>query len=225
MAAFNAACLSRPRWVVGAFLALLLHACGAPKAPPRSILAERCFFVSSALPLTLRMVAPRAGMLRIGVRQRGISLTAELSEAPASTATVSPVDRYGEMTLLAGYRQGRPDTLRVLSRDSPDITGQACVSTELIDSSDRVRLATERAFADGRQYYVLAYVGFAAPYAADGLNSVFGRPETFGALGLLAAAAAVLIAVAGSFIARPQPAETDQAARVPGTAGVSGLPE
>jgi CHAT domain-containing protein len=88
-------------------------------------------------------------MLRIGVRQRGISLTAELSDASASTATVSPVDRYGEMTFLAGYRQGRPDTLRILSRDSPDIKGRACVSTELIDSSDRVRLAIERAFADG----------------------------------------------------------------------------
>jgi MFS family permease len=57
-------------------------------------------------------------------------------------------------------------------------------------------------------YYVLAYVGFAAPYAADGLNSVFGRPGAFGALGLLAAAAAVLIAVTGSFIARPRHTET-----------------
>ncbi len=38
-------------------------------------------------------------------------------------------------------------------------------------------------------YYVLAYLGFAAPYAVDGLNLALGKPGTFAAA---AAAAAVL---------------------------------
>ena len=40
-------------------------------------------------------------------------------------------------------------------------------------------------------YYVLAYLGFAAPYGVDGLNAALGRP---GAFALLAALAAVLAA-------------------------------
>ena len=38
-------------------------------------------------------------------------------------------------------------------------------------------------------YYVLAYLGFSAPYVVDGLNEVFGKPGTFA---VLAVAAAVL---------------------------------
>jgi Major Facilitator Superfamily len=38
-------------------------------------------------------------------------------------------------------------------------------------------------------YYVLAYLGFAAPYAVDGLNAALGKPGTFA---VLAAVAAVL---------------------------------
>jgi CHAT domain-containing protein len=149
MAAVTAAFLSHRRWAVGALLALLLEACSAPDAPPRPILAEHCFTVSTALPVTLRLVTPDAGMLRIAVRQRGISLTAELSGAAANVATLSPLDRYGEMTFLANSRRAYPYTLRIHSRDSPDITGQACVATELIDPSEHIRLAAERAFADG----------------------------------------------------------------------------
>jgi hypothetical protein len=39
-------------------------------------------------------------------------------------------------------------------------------------------------------YYVLAYLGFAAPYAVDGLNAPIGKPGTFA---VLAAVAAVLM--------------------------------
>jgi hypothetical protein len=44
-------------------------------------------------------------------------------------------------------------------------------------------------------YYVLAYLGFAAPYAVDALNAALGRPGTFAAL---AGGAAVLTAWLGS---------------------------
>jgi len=48
-------------------------------------------------------------------------------------------------------------------------------------------------------YYVLAYLGFAAPYAVDGLNGVFGKAATFAALAM---AAAMTTALAGLHAAR-----------------------
>ena len=47
-------------------------------------------------------------------------------------------------------------------------------------------------------YYVLAYLGFAAPYAVAGLNEVFGKPGTFAVLAVVAAAVTVLLAVTTS---------------------------
>jgi CHAT domain-containing protein len=129
-------------------LGVLLLACSAPEAP-RAILAETCHSISAAAPFTLRVTSPGSGILRIGIRQRGISLTAELSDRSVIATAVSPVDRYGDMTLLADSPQAHSYRLRVVSRDSPDITGEACVAGELVEQSDRVRLDAERAFADG----------------------------------------------------------------------------
>ena len=44
-------------------------------------------------------------------------------------------------------------------------------------------------------YYVLAYLGFCAPYAMDGLNEVFGKPGTFAVLAVAAAVLTGLLAV------------------------------
>jgi CHAT domain-containing protein/tetratricopeptide (TPR) repeat protein len=147
MAAFTAAFLRHPRWTVSALLALLLYGCSAPEPPPRPILSERCLSVSTALPIALRVVTPGGGTLRIAIRQRGIAVTGSLPEGGANAVTVSPEDRYGVMTLLVDSPSSRAYSLRIISRDSPDIMGQACVSTELVDQSDRVRLGAERAFA------------------------------------------------------------------------------
>jgi len=146
MAAFANACLLRPRWAAGALLATTLLACSAPHRP-QTILSERCLAISTAMPITVHIRAPGSGAVRIAVRQRGISLTASLIEGTASTATVSPVDRYGEMTFLANFRQARTYTVRILARDSADIAGAACLSAEQLDDSDKVRLIAERAFA------------------------------------------------------------------------------
>jgi MFS family permease len=56
-------------------------------------------------------------------------------------------------------------------------------------------------------YYVLAYLGFSAPYAVDGLNEVFGKPGTFA---LLAVAAAVLTGLLAVGAARSRPAVTGE---------------
>jgi CHAT domain-containing protein len=146
MAAFSIESWRLPRWGALACGAAALVACSTA-APPQLLLTERCLAVSGLAPLTLQIASPRAGALRIAIRQHGISLTASLSSATATTATASPVDRYGEMTFLADSREVRSYTLRILSRDSPDITGEACIAAEKLDASDRVRLIAERAFA------------------------------------------------------------------------------
>jgi len=56
-------------------------------------------------------------------------------------------------------------------------------------------------------YYVLAYLGFCAPYAVDGLNEVFGQPGTFA---VLAAAAAVLTGLLAASVVRGRPAATGE---------------
>ena len=56
-------------------------------------------------------------------------------------------------------------------------------------------------------YYVLAYLGFCAPYAMDGLNEVFGKPGTFA---VLAVAAAVLTGLLAVGAARSRPAATGE---------------
>ena len=51
-------------------------------------------------------------------------------------------------------------------------------------------------------YYVLAYLGFAAPYGVDGLNAALGKPGTFA---LLAVVAAVVAGLTWARAARPVP--------------------
>ena len=60
-------------------------------------------------------------------------------------------------------------------------------------------------------YYVLAYLGFCAPYAMDGLNEVFGKPGTFAVLAVAAAVLTGLLAV-GAARGRPPVTGEPQAA-------------
>ena len=60
-------------------------------------------------------------------------------------------------------------------------------------------------------YYVLAYLGFSAPYAMDGLNEVVGKPGTFAVLAVAAAALTGLLAV-GAAWGRPAATGEPQAA-------------
>jgi hypothetical protein len=67
---------------------------------------------------------------------------------------------------------------------------------------------------------VLAYLGFAAPYAVDGLNTVLGKPGTFAVLaGLTSARAARVRATAGASGYR-----TDAAYSPPSPSSAAGEP-
>jgi Major Facilitator Superfamily len=54
-------------------------------------------------------------------------------------------------------------------------------------------------------YYVLAYLGFGAPYGVDALNAAFGKP---GAFAVLAGAAVVLMVLMGLHAARDRASDT-----------------
>ncbi|MGH3297141.1 MAG: MFS transporter [Trebonia sp.] len=54
-------------------------------------------------------------------------------------------------------------------------------------------------------YYVLAYLGFAAPYGVDGLNAALGKP---GAFAVLAVVAAVVAGLTWARAARPVPPQS-----------------
>jgi CHAT domain-containing protein len=151
MAAFASAFLPKVRWASCALLTAGLTACGSPQ-PVRIVLAEHCFDVSAAAPLILPIASPGGGILRITVRQRGISLAVALGADAASAESISPVDRYGTIMLIAESRQRTSHTLRVNSRDSAAIKGDACVSADLLDESDRADLAAARAFADAGRF-------------------------------------------------------------------------
>jgi hypothetical protein len=66
-----------------------------------------------------------------------------------------------------------------------------------LQESER-RAAREQRGAVVAIFYVLAYVGFAAPYLVDALSSELGRPATFGALALVALALAAWVAAYAS---------------------------
>ncbi len=59
-------------------------------------------------------------------------------------------------------------------------------------------------------YYVLAYLGFGAPYAVDGLNLAFGKPGTFAVLAGIAAAVGGLTWARAGRPATPAPPDTER---------------
>ena len=59
-------------------------------------------------------------------------------------------------------------------------------------------------------YYVLAYLGFGAPYAVDGLNPAFGKPGTFAVLAGIAAVVGGLTWAQARRSATPAPTGTDR---------------
>jgi CHAT domain-containing protein/tetratricopeptide (TPR) repeat protein len=131
------------RWLVAFVPALLLMGCGSGSTT-RPILAEHCLSVGGPRPSTLTVVAPEQGTLRIRIQERGVTVIATL-DADARSAAESPVERLGTIHLVTETKAGQPHLVRVTAEDSPDISGEYCLSADLI--ADGPRLTGERAFA------------------------------------------------------------------------------
>ena len=132
-------------WLVVLCSSLLLTACGSTEAT-RPVLTERCMQVSGARESTVGMVSPEAGMLRVGIEERGISVIATLDGDRASAAE-SPVERLGSIRMTTPTKRGQLHSITVRAKDSPDVTGEYCIRGDLIADADRSRLSAENAFA------------------------------------------------------------------------------
>jgi CHAT domain-containing protein/tetratricopeptide (TPR) repeat protein len=95
---------------------------------------------------TVSILSPDAGILRLRIEERGISVVATLDGDPGSAAE-SPVERLGTLQLVAHTQRGQRHLVTVEAEDSPDIAGQFCLQADLIPVSDRTRVSAETAFA------------------------------------------------------------------------------
>jgi CHAT domain-containing protein len=125
-----------PGWLaLGACASLLLTAC-EPEVPPVPALARQCLLLGSGRPVVLSITARTGGTLRATIEEHGIATIAELDDEPASVAS-SPLDRVGTI-VLTGRTLGRQiHSIWARATDSPEITGEVCVSAEVIPERDR----------------------------------------------------------------------------------------
>lgn len=104
------------------------------------VLDRQCVPLAGAQPFTTELTVPGPGLLIVDVEQHGISSTLSLSDASAEV----PIERYGLIALAHESRAGGVVSVRVISRDSPDIVGEVCVSAKLANA-DNAR--AERAYS------------------------------------------------------------------------------
>lgn len=127
----------------------LLSACGpgmAAHARLQSVLPRECLAIDATHEIGLHIVSPAAGMLRVEVEERGIS-TVSFLNGEAASASASPIDRLGTVVLTANVRRSKPTEVEVHVEDSRDMSGEICVSAELLAPSDTERLQAELDFA------------------------------------------------------------------------------
>ncbi len=132
------------------FIIVLLAACAPSLAAHarvlQPVLARRCLPISGAREAALNITAPADGTLRVHIEERGISTVATLDD-DSTTASASPVDRFGTIVLTAVTERSQIRRVRVRVDDSLDVSGQVCVSADLIPGSERVLGEAEQEFA------------------------------------------------------------------------------
>jgi CHAT domain-containing protein len=106
-----------------------LPGCGSSGVPAQ-VLLHRCQLFGGSTPTLKVPIAPSdGGLLAVQVDERGITVTARFEDSPTSEST-SPVERLGRIVLARQRAAGTGSSVRITSRDSPDVTGEVCVSAE-----------------------------------------------------------------------------------------------
>ena len=124
-------------------------------APPslQPVLPRECSPLDSSHPVSLPLVAPADGVLRVMVEERGISTVSFLHDgtgdegpkpAEAANAGASPIERLGTVVLTRDVHRSEQVTVEVRLDDSYDISGRICVSASLIAAADSKRINAER---------------------------------------------------------------------------------
>jgi CHAT domain-containing protein len=91
---------------------------------------QHCQLLGGSTPTLEVPIAPSdGGLLAVQVDERGITVTARFEDAStASRESTSPVERLGRIVLARQRAAGTGSSVRITSRDSPDVTGEVCVS-------------------------------------------------------------------------------------------------
>jgi CHAT domain-containing protein/tetratricopeptide (TPR) repeat protein len=130
--------------------------------------------------MTLAIVTPAPGTLRVAAQPRGISITVSVVKAGGVPAlAASPVDRLGLVTVATEASAGDAIRVRVASRDSQAIHGEVCIDAEMPARADVKRVRAERAFgaagqATARRDWQAAFASYeeaASAFAGLGLQS------------------------------------------------------
>jgi len=135
-------------WWLGITLGALLLLTGKPASarPLQPVLERTCQSIDSVHAVTLDLVPPGEGLLRVEVQERGISTVSILNDIPASAAA-SPIDRLGTVILTAHAHRGAHVRVAVHAEDSQEVSGQVCISADLIPPADVLRVRAENLFA------------------------------------------------------------------------------
>jgi CHAT domain-containing protein len=157
-------------------------------------LERRCLPIDGSHDVSLDLVSPAEGMLRVEIEERGISTVSFLRDvAPsagnsgatgvaasgtagaAKNASASPTDRLGTVVLTRNLRRSEHAEVEVRVEDSRDISGAVCISADLIPLSSSLRVQAEHDFAAaGRAVYANDWVTAFSRYlsAARGFDSL-----------------------------------------------------
>jgi CHAT domain-containing protein/tetratricopeptide (TPR) repeat protein len=112
----------------------------------QSVLARGCLPIDGSHDVSLNVVSPADGMLRVEIEEHGISTVAYLNDAGAS-ASASPIERLGTIVLTKTVVSSEHTGVTVHVEDSKDIRGEVCASADLVPPSDTVRRQAETDFA------------------------------------------------------------------------------
>src|SRR3569833_2357841 len=153
-------------WWLGITLgSLLLLTCKPAAARPQQPVLERtCQSLDSTHGVALELPPSADGLLRVEVQERGISTVSVLNDSAASAAA-SPIDRLGTVILAAHVGHGEHTRVAVHVEDSQEVSGQVCISADLIPSTDVLRARAEIDFAAaGRAIHATDWEGAFSRY-------------------------------------------------------------
>jgi CHAT domain-containing protein len=152
-------------WHHIALCGVLLGVCGAASAAPmrlQSVLPRGCFPIDASHDVSLNVISPAAGMLRVEIEERGISTVSFLKGVATGGApgvpsngalgasidvASSPIERLGTVALTRNLQRSEHAEVEVRVEDSRDIRGLVCISAYLVPLSSTVRVRAETDFA------------------------------------------------------------------------------
>ena len=117
-----------------AFVLLAVLSACSQKATVQPVMVERCLQLGGERQeITVQVPVRTAGLLHVAIRERGISVAAAMVMNPTvGDRGASPFRHWGVISVTAEALSARPASVQISSLDSPDVTGEVCLSAEVI---------------------------------------------------------------------------------------------